>query len=119
VGADIAHHPQSVEAAADVVQAIAEFHSTGPSTPASYEVATMAGEFAGSAHDALFLPSEIKELLLLHTILYLRQEYRLIVGISISDLVIQFSHTNLISFVFSLSKTSFSIVTIANPKSKS
>jgi hypothetical protein len=60
------------------------------------------GESAGSTRGTLFLPSEIKGLILLHTTLHLRQEYRQLTGISISDLVIVFSRMNLTSFGFSI-----------------
>jgi hypothetical protein len=35
MGADIARHPQSVEATPGAMQAVAESHSAGPSAPAS------------------------------------------------------------------------------------
>jgi hypothetical protein len=63
VGTDIARHSHSAEAAAYVAQAAAESHSAEPSAPASWEA--VAGESASSARGALFLPYEIKELLLL------------------------------------------------------
>jgi hypothetical protein len=65
VGADTARHPQSAEVVADAVQAAAESSSVEPLAPASWEAGAVVGESAGSAHYKLFLPSEIKEFLLL------------------------------------------------------